>query len=995
MKVIRPTAITDAILTASSIPENDYPVWNAGVTYASGARVIVPGLHRIFESVVGNNLGKDPADAGSTMWTAIGATNRWAMFDDAVGSLASALGSIDITLTPGVGIDAVALLDTTAVSARVRVIVGGVTQHDETRALTDDDPVALLFLDLPSDPDAQILVTLAGASGVALVSVGTLVIGNMLDLGITEANPSIGITDFSRRETDDFGVTTVVERGWAKRMSVKSQIATADTDRIQRRLAELRARPSIWIGDAEIDSLIIYGFYKDLAIDLALQTVSYCTLTIEGLTKANDPGSGAAADLAALAERVARLTSDGWLTPNEKVQVRIDWEVLHADHDALDGQYLELGEPGDVSDEHAAMIAAVAALDSYLANLAPAWSDLSTDTAINATNWALAWTTAYVSMANLRSAFGSVAGAPAISGDLTRATANLPATALGEVTSYDDATGMFRVHSGQTDITGVCTFSVIANPQDLDHSDGTIIHADGSFAIDSGFDDDEATASITFRATTPSGAMIDKVFALTKNRPGFDGDGATIYPHYAYANSDDGEADFTVGHPGMRAYIGFASTPNADPPLEPSAYVWVAYRGPAFGLATRGTAVAAGAQLIKNGGAPAWDSDAYSTMGYRGGAQLSFLPGQVNATLVIGLNADPLTGSGFDTIDHGWRLQADGRASIVESGVVVAADVIEYDATTRFEIIYDNNRVHYFAGAISHRQVEFGSNQLFYFDSSFYTPGGRVTDIAFGPAGAAAIVHYAYADSDDGSVNFTTGYADGRSYMGIYVDFNATDSENHLDYKWMRIQGGDGDDGAPAIAYVQDETPGPGAFVNQTWYRPTSKEWYRWSGTAWLRILGDLASMNFISGSAYIANAVIVGAHIVDLTVDTIKIKDGAITDAYQAYNGSAAYGAGFGSSITLISYTVVCTQSADLIVQSTAVQGFSSSNRNWGFSLHVNGTQIAGGGGGVLQDVVPLSGKASVAAGTHTVQLRWWAEDSTVICHAGASSLITLRRYK
>ena len=45
--------------------------------------------------------------------------------------------------------------------------------------------------------------------------------GSVIELGTTETAPTIGITDYSRRVTDDYGVTTVVERGFARRMSVR------------------------------------------------------------------------------------------------------------------------------------------------------------------------------------------------------------------------------------------------------------------------------------------------------------------------------------------------------------------------------------------------------------------------------------------------------------------------------------------------------------------------------------------------------------------------------------------------------------------------------------------------------------------------------------------------------------------------------------------------------------------------------------------------------
>lgn len=59
---------------------------------------------------------------------------------------------------------------------------------------------------------------------------------------------------------------------------------TSAIDDVARNLAALRASPVLWIGSESFESLTVYGFYKEFSIDLAYPTVSYCSLTIEGLT---------------------------------------------------------------------------------------------------------------------------------------------------------------------------------------------------------------------------------------------------------------------------------------------------------------------------------------------------------------------------------------------------------------------------------------------------------------------------------------------------------------------------------------------------------------------------------------------------------------------------------------------------------------------------------------------------------------------------------------
>ncbi|KQS50973.1 phage head spike fiber domain-containing protein [Sphingomonas sp. Leaf198] len=255
-----------------------------GTIIAQVRLVEVPDGTRIYESLQADNLAHSLTDG--TWWLDIAPTNRWALFDGAIGSLAKANGQISVTLRPDIPVDSLAVLELTAASVRVQITANGASVYDQTQSTNGIDPASLIFLGLPNPANASITVTITGDTLSSLVTAGALVIGNMVDLGLTEAGASIGITDFSKRSTDDFGVTTVVERGWAKRMTAKTKVDTAAVDAIQLRVASIRAVPAVWIGEDGYNSLIVYGFFKEFSVDLALETISYCSLTVEGMTAA-------------------------------------------------------------------------------------------------------------------------------------------------------------------------------------------------------------------------------------------------------------------------------------------------------------------------------------------------------------------------------------------------------------------------------------------------------------------------------------------------------------------------------------------------------------------------------------------------------------------------------------------------------------------------------------------------------------------------------------
>ncbi|EZP57263.1 hypothetical protein [Sphingomonas sp. RIT328] len=271
LQLLRPIAVTGAQLVASNVAEADAPEWAANKAYPSGVRVIKAATHRIYESLAAVPAGDDPA-AASGKWLDVGPTNRWAMFDQALGSVTTANGSIAVAVDVG-AIDAVAVLDVVGATVRVQA-----TDYDRTVPIAGG---SISLLDLPNKA-GRVTVTIAGNG---TVSAGTLLVGHRVALGLTEAAPTAGITDFSRKVVDDFGEVTVVERAWAKRMTANSLIRTDAVDAVASRIAAVRAQPVLWIGRVGTDSLTIYGFFKDFSIEIG-KAVSKLSLSIEGLSTA-------------------------------------------------------------------------------------------------------------------------------------------------------------------------------------------------------------------------------------------------------------------------------------------------------------------------------------------------------------------------------------------------------------------------------------------------------------------------------------------------------------------------------------------------------------------------------------------------------------------------------------------------------------------------------------------------------------------------------------
>lgn len=295
MKVIAPVVITAAQLVSSSVPEDEYLAYAAGTGYAVGARVIY--ANKIYESVQTPNVGHQP-DTSPLYWAAISATNRFMMFDTEVSTQTVATGPLTVKLAPGVVANSLSVLELDGSSISVSITDGptGAVIYTYQRDL---DATSLAdwyeYFTLPFKSTRQITLTNLPSTGAANVTIqilgstvkcGYVILGNVSDLGLTQYNPTIGIIDYSRKETSATGVSTFVKRKFSRRMSARFELATPELNRVQRTLADLRATPCVWVGTEApgFETLTVFGFYKDFTIDVAYATSSFCSLEIEGLT---------------------------------------------------------------------------------------------------------------------------------------------------------------------------------------------------------------------------------------------------------------------------------------------------------------------------------------------------------------------------------------------------------------------------------------------------------------------------------------------------------------------------------------------------------------------------------------------------------------------------------------------------------------------------------------------------------------------------------------
>ena len=302
MRVIQPAAITDPMVTFTSAPAepagDDPPAWAVGTTYALGALVHRTTTHRRYRSLIASNTGNTPETTVGIAWQEVGGTTRWAMFDQLAGSRSTRATPIDVTLTPGVVVNSIVALGlsggtltvtqrdgSTVVFSRTVQLVDGVPVLDWWGYFFDPiqqlDTVSIVSELLPIGT-STIQVQLTAVSG--NVSIGSLIVGVVRDLGVTLADAEISGTDYSRAEFDTaLGITLLDRNAFRSRLALKVAVPAGAVDATVRLLKSLTGRPVVWLADNDgrYQSMAVLGFPTRWSKVLQYPTVSFLNITIE------------------------------------------------------------------------------------------------------------------------------------------------------------------------------------------------------------------------------------------------------------------------------------------------------------------------------------------------------------------------------------------------------------------------------------------------------------------------------------------------------------------------------------------------------------------------------------------------------------------------------------------------------------------------------------------------------------------------------------------
>jgi hypothetical protein len=280
---------------------NGYPEaeWSAATAYALSQIATRSTTHRIYERLVAGTSAALPEN-DQTNWLDIGPANRFAMFDNQLSTKTRGYqpsGFIQVSMqSPGGYSLALFGIQSSDVNVKLVNNYTAAVYYDVTKYSADfyesyvngkifvaEESKPLVF-DVPYNPNfCTLTVTISGGSG---AECAVFVWGNSYNIGESRLGARSGITDFSKKLTDDFGVTTFVRRAFSKKLSAELNVPLSEVGAVQALLTAIRSTPCVWIPSASslLSYLITFGWYRDFNINVQYQTRAQCTLEIEGLT---------------------------------------------------------------------------------------------------------------------------------------------------------------------------------------------------------------------------------------------------------------------------------------------------------------------------------------------------------------------------------------------------------------------------------------------------------------------------------------------------------------------------------------------------------------------------------------------------------------------------------------------------------------------------------------------------------------------------------------
>ena len=309
MRLMLPEIIGSTTLVSSNVAASELSEWNSGTGYSIGNQVKVSFEDNgttprrpieIYESL-GNTTGDYPPDSPSD-WVFISATNRWKMFDGYISTQTERSTSIQVELDlagltclgvfNSYGVE-VSLLHASTEVQTVSLIRDSIKDWWDYFFAENRTGRDVMFY-FPAQTPNSATLTITYPDGTA--KCGLVVIGKYYDVATTQYGMQVGIDDYSKYTTNEFGQTYLATGNWAKRADVRGYVQNIYLDRAYNLIVDNMGTPIVvdyneYSQNASdyhdssdgLQSLLVYGFTEDFNLDLRYKDHSLVSHEVQGL----------------------------------------------------------------------------------------------------------------------------------------------------------------------------------------------------------------------------------------------------------------------------------------------------------------------------------------------------------------------------------------------------------------------------------------------------------------------------------------------------------------------------------------------------------------------------------------------------------------------------------------------------------------------------------------------------------------------------------------
>lgn len=272
--------------------------WNSSTGYVIGNRVSYKGY--IYESI-STNSNKNP-ETSTSDWIKVSADNKHAALDASASTASEANGDLILSFVGG-SFDAIGIINMEGLTLEVAISdftgniytnqigISGTTvanwyDYFFLSPLQDLARTQVVIYNVDTSTHTSAVVTVRIKNGTNTASLGLVSVGKLYDIGGTQYGASAGITDYSVKQTDEYGNTSFLQRNYSKKLNSRAYVENYNLNKVQRLLYSLRATPCVWIGTEDPtyeEAMVVWGFYKDFTTEISYPSYALVSIEIEGL----------------------------------------------------------------------------------------------------------------------------------------------------------------------------------------------------------------------------------------------------------------------------------------------------------------------------------------------------------------------------------------------------------------------------------------------------------------------------------------------------------------------------------------------------------------------------------------------------------------------------------------------------------------------------------------------------------------------------------------